>query len=143
MKTPLHTDTQQLARLQDIHAYSDAAAERKVAFHKIGKTWARHLAKRTGLPIGTYDIRSNQGGIAVSGEVTLHAEHFYLQLSESAISGGGGIDIMYRTCRGRKDYSGGNNTFALMTALAEDSGEALDRFVAQCVAMAGYVETEA
>ena len=45
------------------------------------------------------------GGIAVSGEVTLHGEHIYIQLSQGSFY----KMFMYRHCNGRKDYSGGVN----------------------------------
>lgn len=93
----------------DIRAYSEDGAKRKVAFHKDARAFLRALAHEIGLSENSYDIRSNQGGVAVSGEVTLHAEHIYIQLSESCVSPG--ISVMYRTCAGRKDYTGGQNNF--------------------------------
>ncbi len=62
-----------------------------------------------GLADGTYEVRSNKGGIAVGGEVTLHADHLYVQISQSCF--GRGKEIMYRYCKGRKDYCGGHNHY--------------------------------
>jgi hypothetical protein len=134
MKTPLLKNTCLLAALQDIHAYNDAAAARKETLHRTGRTWLRQLAKELGMQPGSYDVRSNKGGIAVSGEVTLHADTLYVQLSESCITGGPGVDIMYRTCRGRSDYSGSSNNFAAMAKLAD--ADNLDRLVDICRKMA-------
>lgn len=61
------------------------------------------------LPSGSFDLRSNKGGIAVSGEITLHHEAVYIQVSQSAL--GGGMGFLIRTCRGRRDYTGGANNW--------------------------------
>ncbi len=66
------------------------------------------LARELGLPRGSTEIRSNKGGIAVSGEIILHHETLYLQVSQSSFGGG----ILYRSCKGRKDFCGGVNHFA-------------------------------
>jgi hypothetical protein len=122
----------QLAQLRDVHAYDDAGMQRKEVFHKLGRSFLRQLAKELELPPKSFDLRSNQGGMAVSGEVTLHAEKLYVQLDESAI-GGGGITVLYRSCRGRRDYSGGSNQWAHMRQLAESNGA--QAFVAHCAAL--------
>jgi len=80
--------------------------EPKMKFHRLGKKVAKRIADALGLPAGSYDIRSNLGGIAVSGEVTLHGEDIYIQFSAPTYSDFG---IMYRSCKGRKDYTGGSN----------------------------------
>ena len=59
--------------------------------------------------------------IAVSGEVTLHGEHLYLQICQPATGADSGILI--RTCQGRKDYTGGRNNFLPLSWL--DQTEAL------------------
>jgi len=59
---------------------------------------------------GNGKIRSNMGGIAVSGEVTAHYDRIYVDISQSCI--GPGNEIMYRSCAGQKDYEGGVNNFA-------------------------------
>lgn len=91
-------------------------ATAKAAFHSEGKAVLRKLAKALGLTPGTYDIRSNMGGIAVSGEVTLHGENLYVQFAQSF---GGNNGFMWRTCKGRKDYTGGRNNWSQWEALAD------------------------
>ena len=93
-------------------AYDDAA---KRAFHSKARRQLKLLAEALGLPSGSYDLRSNQGGIAVSGEITLHADRLYVQASQSAM--GHDTGILFRTCRGRKDYYGGANNFASLDLL--------------------------
>ena len=68
-----------------------------------------------GLGDGHYDLRSNGGGIAVSGEVTLHADRLYVQVSQPALGADSGI--LFRRCEGRRDYVGGVNNFASLDLL--------------------------
>ena len=83
----------------------NATAKRE--FELAAKAAVRRAARILGLQQGTYDIRWNPGGIAVSGEVTLHHDRFYLQIEQSCM--GPGHEVLYRSCRGRKDYTGGPN----------------------------------
>ena len=91
----------------------DAAGKR--VFHSRARSQLRRLAVALGLKPGSYDLRSNPGGIAVSGEITLHADHIYVQASQPAT--GHDTGIMYRTCQGRTDYYGGANNFASLDLL--------------------------
>jgi hypothetical protein len=93
-------------------AYNDA---QKRSFHATGRKRLKALAAALGLEAGAYDVRSNRGGVAVSGEVTLHGEHLYVQICQPATGADSGILI--RTCRGRKDYTGGRNNFAPLSCL--------------------------
>lgn len=53
--------------------------------------------------------------MAVSGEVTLHHGRVYIQASQFGLSSGHGILI--RSCKGRKDYTGGPNHFVALAML--------------------------
>ena len=101
----------------DINAYSDAGDARKQAFHKHGAAFLKKVALHLNLGKGEFNIRSNQGGIAVSGEVTLHADHLYVQLHESCLKPG--IELMYRSCKGQKDCTGGPNNFVQLSQFRE------------------------
>lgn len=92
-------------------------ADNKARFHSMGRARLRQLAKEMDLPPGSYDIRSNKAGIAVSGEITLHHERVYVRVSQSCMGNHHGILI--RSCKGRKDYTGGMNNFASL-AMLED-----------------------
>ena len=48
--------------------------EVKQRFHTAARARLRRLATTLGFPSGSFDLRSNPGGIAVSGEITLHHE---------------------------------------------------------------------
>ena len=115
-----------------VNAYTNEGDAAKTAFHKEGKAFLRALASEIGLVPGTFDVRSNLGGVAVSGEVTLHADTLYVQLSESCVSPG--ISVMYRTCKGRKDYTGGSNNFVSMQNLQLATRQ--EEFIRSCRLMA-------
>lgn len=84
--------------------------EAKRAFHREARSALAALARELGLVPGDYDLRANAGGVAVSGEVTLHSETFYVQISCGVM--GPGREILYRRCNGRRDYCGDRNHFA-------------------------------
>jgi hypothetical protein len=50
----------------------------KRLFHNHARRRLFKLAEVLGFTAGMYDLRSNEGGIAVSGEVTLHADRLYV-----------------------------------------------------------------
>jgi hypothetical protein len=117
-----------LRTTQSINGYSDEGQARKDAMHKDGAKFLRQLAKELGLDKLDYSIRSNVAGIAVSGEVTLHADHLYVQMSESFH--GNHLHLLYRNCKSRTDYTGGQNHYINMTELASE--EAQERFLKNC-----------
>lgn len=84
--------------------------EAKRAFHREARAALARLARELGLVAGDYDLRVNPGGVAVSGEVTLHSETIYVQISCGVM--GPGREILYRRCKGRRDYCGERNHFA-------------------------------
>ncbi|MGH7086049.1 MAG: hypothetical protein ACREFN_13775 [Acetobacteraceae bacterium] len=89
--------------------------ERKRFFHTHARRQLRALADALGFSPDAYDLRSNEGGIAVSGEVTLHAERLYVQACQPATGADSGI--LFRSCAGRRDYVGGVNNFASLDLL--------------------------
>jgi hypothetical protein len=116
-------DTLNSLSKQQINGYTEAAAHYKALYHKIGKQQLKKLAIALDLQSGTYDIRSNKGGIAVCGEITLHTDTLYCQLSQSCL--GTGHEILFRSCKGRKDYTGGSNNFASAKCLDNPENFAL------------------
>lgn len=97
-------------------AYNAAVKER---FHRMAHGRLRRLAKALGFAAGTFDLRSNPGGIAVSGEITLHHEDVYVQVCQPASRADTGILI--RTCEGRRDYTGGPNHYAPLRLLDDEA----------------------
>lgn len=102
--------------------YSSCSYEpdRKRRFHTVARVRLRRLAAELGFPPASFDLRSNQGGIAVSGEITLHHERVYVQVCQPATRADTGILI--RTCEGRRDYTGGGNHFAPLSMLDDIPG---------------------
>jgi hypothetical protein len=90
-------------------------AEAKRLFHRHAQHQLKALAATLDLTDDQYDLRSNQGGPAVSGEITLHADWLYVQVSQPAT--GSDTGILFRSCRHRHDYIGGVNNFASLDLL--------------------------
>lgn len=105
-----------------VNAYSYSGEALKKAFHAQGKKFLKQLAADLGDEIGAFKISSNMAGIAVSGEVTLHADHLYVQLSEHC-GGERGIHMLYRSCKSQKDYCGGQNNTVTMRKFAEEDSQ--------------------
>lgn len=95
-------------------AYDETA---KRLFHSEGRSAMRRLADALALDDGTFDIRSNKGGPAVSGEITLHGEDLWVQLSLGPF--GPGREVCFRQVRGRDDHVGDRNLWASIRELVE------------------------
>lgn len=106
-----------LAKARHINGYSGEAQDLKLEVHKQGKKLLKQLADALELSPGQYEIRSNMAGPAVSGEVTLHADHLYVWMQESCMSAG--ITMIYRSCSSRKDYCGDRNHSVQLARFAE------------------------
>lgn len=78
----------------------------KIAYHNSCKVILRRVAEQLGLKKEDYDLRTNMGGPAVRGETTLHGEGIYIQIGSQF-----GSEVLVRSCKGRKDYTGGANNF--------------------------------
>jgi hypothetical protein len=109
------------------------APEQKRCFHAAARARLRKLAATLGFTPGSYDLRGNPGGVAVSGEITMHHHCVYVQVCQPATGHDSGILI--RTCAGRCDYVGGRNHFAPLSLL--DDIPALARRVRAVIAADG------
>lgn len=114
--------------LTDYNGFSNTGEARKKAMHKEGAVLLTQLAAEIGINPTQYKVRSNTAGDGVSGEVTLHADMLYLQMSESCIAPG--LQIMYRTCKDQKDYTGGPNHFVSLKDLV--NADKQRAFITQC-----------
>lgn len=99
----------------------------KRLFHGYARRQLKRLAGALGLSPTTYDLRSNYGGMAVSGEITLHGEQLYVQACQPAT--GHDTGIMFRSCEGRHDYTGGPNHYVSLNML--HTPEALATYIRQ------------
>lgn len=106
-------------------SYCDPAF--KESIHRSTMSILRKFAKNhLGLQHGQYQIRSNKGGIAVSGEVTLHTNPLaggdsgiYIQISQGAFCDNQ-TTVLFRTCKSTKDYTGGTNNFCNVLVFATE-----------------------
>ncbi|WP_137162070.1 hypothetical protein [Pseudomonas asiatica] len=98
----------------------------KETLHRSGKRLLKEIAGRLKLPESSYEIRSCKGGNAVMGEVILHSDHLYLMVHFGFDRA---LKVLYRSCEGRKDYSGGMNRYESVSELA--STTAAERFIAK------------
>lgn len=90
-------------------------SEQKRRFHATARSRLKKLAAELGLSPKSHDIRSNRAGVATSGEITLHHDRAYIQVGQFGLQSGHGILI--RTCKGRKDFTGGANHFVALSML--------------------------
>jgi hypothetical protein len=85
--------------------YNCGLGNLKKEYRNLGRRILKHIAEQMELAPGSYEIRWNPGGIACSGDHTLHTDKVYLALHDNI-----GLGWFYwRTCKGRKDYTGGAN----------------------------------
>ena len=89
----------------------------KVAFHKLARKVCKQIAADLGLAAGTFDVRTNMAGDGVGGETTLHADTLYLQFGTDSP---GFLEVLYRTCEGRKAYNGGLNRWVRYEMVCKD-----------------------
>jgi hypothetical protein len=82
-------------------------------------------------------LRSNQGGIAVSGEISVHATHLTIQVCQPAT--GHDTGILFRTAEGRADFTGGRNHFASLDLLNQPAD--LARLITGILAPAAVAST--
>lgn len=103
----------------DFDRYVKVSAELrdKEEFLRMSRKLASMTAQELGLEKGSYDIRVNKAGPAVSGEVTLHGEEIYVQFGQGIFNG-----FLCRSCKGRKDYVGGQNHFYRFEDLEDFGG---------------------
>lgn len=87
----------------------------KRVFHAEGRAAMRRLAEALQLADGSFEVRSNRAGPAVSGEVTLHADEVWVRLSLDVW--GAGREIAFRQVRGRDDHCGDRNRWASVDEL--------------------------
>lgn len=89
-------------------------ADAKASFHAEGRKAMTRLASALGLKRGEYRVRSNQAGIAVSGDVSLDTAELYIQLELGCM--GPGNEVMFRNVDGSR---GGRNNWASLSELLD------------------------
>lgn len=99
----------------------------KAEFHAKGRVFLRALSKDLGLR--EYKVKSNYGGIAVSGEVYLYGmwsegNGLMVCLEEPCL---GDDVLLYRSVQGMNDHRGGRNHFIGLSELRNEDYHALQR----------------
>ena len=109
---------------------ADAARDSAAADTIEAKRALARLADVLGLRSADYDLHVSAGAPSDLGEVTLHADRLYVQVT---IGGFGPGEILFRSVRGRRDYTGGRNRWARIEELHEP--ERLGRRIAREVGL--------
>jgi len=94
-----------LIRFAFLSSNSEYNEERKLEYRNLGRKLLKKIVELMGLQKGEYDISWNPGGIACSGDHMLHTDKVYLALHDNLGSGW----FYWRSCVGRRDFSGGTN----------------------------------
>jgi len=114
-----------LSRLQlAVSSFVGYDEDAKSEFEKAAKAFMRELKKALGVDA---DLRYNAGGVAVSGEVTLHGDNIYCQISAFDE---GTLGLLVRGCRGRKDYSGTQNRWVRLEMMEREAEAGFPTFKA-------------
>ncbi len=113
-------------------ANSGIVGEHKERWHRLGRSLAKTLAEKMGMPKDSYKIQSCKGSSASSGEITLHSDWVYIQFGITCF--GGETRFMYRTCDGLWDFTGGINRFMEFSELLN-----LDKVAAKIMECKGEV----
>ena len=92
------------------------ASERKRAFHQEAVRLLRQLGHALGLKAAEFDVRWNEGGVAVSGEAMLYSDRVWLQVSQSICDAG---SILFRATTERGSCGRGQNHWARADQLAD------------------------
>lgn len=120
--------------------------DRKCGYHDANKKeykllsirLLRALSKELDLDRGAAEIRYNPGGIAVSGDSTLHADCLYVTLNLDGL----GLGILVRTCRHRRDFTGGPNHWFSLQQLRATGLKGLAVFARRIQDTARSIEEE-
>lgn len=107
----------EIAELIDLQGKCSYHDDNKAKFKQLSMKLLRTLRQLLEIEA---DIRFSAGGIAVSGDATLHGDNIYVSMNADCSLG-----IMYRQCNGRKDYCGKTNCWYHLRRLSEDGVEGL------------------
>jgi len=104
------THLKELKKLMMSSESMDYNEEGKARFRRVGKAAMRELAEI--LELKTPDINFNPGGVAVSGDLRLmgmcnEEKGIYISINKSMPN----LEVMYRSIKDMKDYTGGGNNW--------------------------------
>jgi hypothetical protein len=119
----MNITTKQLARFVALTRLACYDYHNKEEYKKLGRKILKYIAEQMQLPKESYEIRWNPGGIACSGDHTLHTDRIYVALHDNIGSGW----FYWRTVTGRKDYTGGQNQIVRWEKFLQPGG--LDKLI--------------
>lgn len=100
----------------------------KKRFEREARKLLRDVVRLLELPKGSYDLRHNKAGIACSGDYTLHTDQVYVQINLDSLPA-----VLVRTCKSRKDYTGGRNQWYSFDDLRKHKAPGLASFIKQVI----------
>jgi hypothetical protein len=123
LKMMTQREVNRLVALEGQCGYNDVA---KAEFRKLSMKLMRELRETLGM--FSASVRYNAGGIAVSGDATMHGDIVYVTVNADALCSMG---VLYRTCKSKKDYTGGRNNWFSFDRLKATGVKGLAASVAQ------------
>lgn len=93
----------------DVPPSDEPCGSVKTKWLSIGRSLMKQLAKALNLPAGSFEVRVNKAGPAVSGDIHLHGEWIYVALEQGFNAN---EHFMWRYCDGQHDYTGRANQWA-------------------------------
>ena len=90
----------------------------KDAFGRWGQAFLKQVAKDCEMKVNSYTVRYNKAGPACTGDLTLHHTNVYISFNGDLICRW----ILYRSCKGQKDYTGGMNQQAYWRDMQTEEG---------------------
>ena len=105
----------EISELLDLQGKCSYNLPNKQLFRKLATKLLREVAA---LIDDHAEVAYNEAGVACSGDAMLHGDHIYVSFKADGLSSR--LGIMYRTCKGKKDSTGGPNNWFRYNRLAED-----------------------
>ena len=90
-------------------------SEAKRRFHCHARAQLLKLAEALGLTLGEYDLRSNEGASPSAARSRCMPIGFTYRRANRPL--GADTGILFCSCEGRRDYTGGHNNFASLDLL--------------------------
>jgi hypothetical protein len=117
----------EITKLVALDGRCDYHDTNKQEYKRLGLKLLRALASELGLEPKTFEVRFNPGGVAVSGDAILHSDCLYVTINMDRM----GLGILVRTCKGRRDYTGGPNRWFSLERLKTSGLSGLAAFARQ------------
>jgi len=88
--------------------------------HRDASRFLRRIASDLHLSDADVTLRLHKDSAKVAGSISLHSDSLCVLVANAKHRPG--ISIVYRSCRGRDDHSGGSDNFVSLAQIASDAG---------------------